>query len=124
MIELTGLDTQLITQIIALIAAVVALLKHEQVKVLTQTGLVSETLQKTIVATLPSRSYKMDEGVKRWAMSDCPPSVAADICAQITAAEAEKKLEYYIHFPGGYYLIQYGLIHSASGNCSGLKQSS
>ena len=73
----------------------------------------------SIVATLPSRSWKMSPETRNWLTFDATPANAASINKQIDAAEEQHLTQYQITFDGGYYNIQYGLQYGGAGNPSG-----
>jgi hypothetical protein len=60
--------------------------------------------------TVPSRSWKMGDGTKRWIASVHTPDEQASLLRQIAEAEEQKKSSYIISVPGAYYEIEYGLV--------------
>jgi hypothetical protein len=62
-------------------------------------------------ATVPGRSWKMNDETRRWVICGHNASDQAALLQQIADAEAEKKKKnYVISVPGNYYEIEYGLI--------------
>jgi hypothetical protein len=60
--------------------------------------------------TLPGRSWKMDEGTKRWLTFDHPAVEQESLLRQVAEAEEKKEGTYTITVPSGWYEIEYGLI--------------
>jgi hypothetical protein len=65
-------------------------------------------------ASVPARSYKMNNETKRWVTCGHPPEEQQSLLRQIAEAEAEKKATYTLSVPSAWYEIEYGLIHSSS----------
>ena len=104
--------------IIAVIAAVIAYLekvkKDNAIAAFDVTS--TQSSDPVIVASLPERTWKMNDSTKRWLTFDATPENKAKILAQIEAAENQHKVEYQIVFDGGYYNIEYGLLKGSAGN--------
>jgi len=107
--------------IFALIAAMWAYYQSWQKKQVIQAFTVGtpEAKDPAIVAKLPDRSWKMDEGTIRWLTFDASPENKKVILEQIALHESLRETEYIITFAGGYYQIEYGLLKGSSGNPSG-----
>jgi len=78
-----------------------------------------ESQTPAIVATLPERSWKMSPSTLEWCVFDATPENRKTIIDQINAAEANHETIYQVHFNGGYYIIEYGLLKGGAGNPSG-----
>lgn len=114
----------LIAAIVALITAILAIIKAQQANIAQNQvkALTPDTPQAStpaIVATLPARSWKMDDSTRRWLTFDASPANLVKINQQIDAAEAQHLTQYQIIFDGGYYNIEYGLLKGGAGNPSG-----
>lgn len=121
-IDTGNMDT-IIAFLIALISAIIAWYQNREKNTIVQayTPGTVESITPAIIAKLPERSWKMDESTKRWCTFDATPENKATILAAIDQAEAAKLTHYTIHFNGGYYVIDYGLLMGGGGNPSGKK---
>jgi hypothetical protein len=63
--------------------------------------------------SLPGRSWKMDDGTKRWLTFDHPAVEQESLLRQVAEAEEKKKDTYTVSVPSGWYEIEYGLIRSS-----------
>ena len=104
--------------ILAIVAAIIAYLKvKETATVKAAYDITSaESSDPKIIATLPERTWKMNDSTKQWLTFDATPENKASILFQIEQAENEHLVEYQIVFDGGYYNIEYGLLKGSSGN--------
>jgi hypothetical protein len=111
----------LIAAIVAIIGVLVAWFKTKEkntaIAALTPGTVESKT--PAVIATLPERSWKMSPATLRWLTFDATPENKKTIEDQITAAEGQQLTSYQIHFNGGYYDIEYGLLRGSAGNPSG-----
>lgn len=116
--------------LIALLLAVYAWYKHQQAGAAqaaikateaAYTPGTPESQDPAVVVTLPVRSWKMDPATLEWCTFDATPENKATIIAQIKEAEDQHLTQYQIHFNGGYYIIEYGLLKGGAGNPSGKK---
>jgi hypothetical protein len=134
MIEFTPEQIQtLIAAIIALITAIMAILKNNEAKDEKENALVAEaqvaaynvdsveSMKPEIVATLSERSWKMSDATRRWLTFDATPENYVKINQVIDGAEAAHLVSYQIVYNGGYYNIEYGLLKGGAGNPSGKK---
>jgi hypothetical protein len=69
--------------------------------------------------TLPGRSWKMDEGTKRWLTFDHSPIEQESLLKQVAEAESKRLDTYTITVPSAWYDIEYGLI-KGSGKTGGV----
>ena len=107
--------------IVAVIAAIIAYLQTKKAATVTAAYDVNSAVSsdKTVIATLPERTWKMSDATKEWLTFDATAENKAKILAQIDAAEKDHLVKYQIDFAGGYYLIEYGLQYGGAGNPSG-----
>jgi hypothetical protein len=64
-------------------------------------------------ASVPARSWKMNEETKRWVLQGHDALNQASLSKQIESAEVRQLLHYYLTYEdrgGGYYEIEYGLM--------------
>jgi hypothetical protein len=61
-------------------------------------------------ATVPARSWKMNEETKRWVTAGHSPDEQASLLKQVADAEELKKVHYFISVPTAFYEIEYGLL--------------
>jgi hypothetical protein len=119
---ITEIDlSNLIAAIIALISVIIAILKNRETTT-TKAAYTSQSIESAtpaIVATLPERSWKMSESTLRYCTFDATPENRELIIEQIKDAEASQLTHYQVHFNGGYYIIDYGLLMGGAGNPSG-----
>jgi hypothetical protein len=80
-----------------------------------------QSVTPAVVATLPERSWKMNDVTKYWLVFDATPENKTTILQQVDEAEAQHLTHYFIHFNGGYQEIEYGLVKGGAGNPSGGK---
>jgi hypothetical protein len=117
------MDSQLV-QIIEMIAAVVAALiaywqRTQKIDAQEETRQVvaffdpKDDTVTTPPDSVPARSWRMNEEIKRWVLEGHDASNQAGLLDQIEAAEVQKLMHYYLNFDdrgGGYYEIEYGLM--------------
>lgn len=110
----------IIAAIIAIVSAITAYLKNNEVKttVAAMTSGTPESQTPAVIAALPGKTWKMTDSVKHNLTMDATPANAARILAQVDAAETQFKTHYRINYVGGYYIIDYGLLESDMGNPS------
>jgi len=113
--------SNLISAIIALIGVIIAILKNREKNMVTA-AFTSGTIESgtpSVIATLPVRSWQMSESTLRWLTFDATPENKEMIIEQVKDAEMNHETHYQIHFKGGYYIIDYGLLMGGAGNPSG-----
>jgi hypothetical protein len=102
--------TEIIEMAIALLMAAVAFWKHRQKKEVVAFFDPKDTGVTTPPASIPSRSWKMDDATKQWLCTGHSADDQASLLKQVAGAEAQQKTSYFISVPSGYYEIGYGLI--------------
>ena len=115
MIDYAGL----IPLLTALFAAMVALLKWYQ-ETQTKAAVIdffdpavthtTATVPPTVMAQIPTRTYLMNDDLKRFLTHGESATDQALIQSQIAAAEATGQVKYDIHYSLGFYHIEYGLV--------------
>jgi len=95
-----------------------AIAEQQQIAMAYTPGTV-ESKTAEVIAKLPERSWKMNEATRQWITFDATPENREIILAQVKDAEAQMLTHYQIHFNGGYYVIDYGLLMGGAGNPSG-----
>jgi len=123
------IDMQIIiSAITAIIAALIAIWneikKREAIAETTQVAMAYtpgtvESKTPEIIAKLPERSWRMNEATRRYLVFDATPANSETILDQVKDAENQCLTHYQIHFDGGYYVIDYGLLMGGAGNPSG-----
>jgi hypothetical protein len=101
---------EIIEMAIALLMAVVAFWKHRQKKEVVAFFDPRDSGVTTPPASVPSRSWKMDDATKQWLCAGHTPDEQASLLRQVAGAEAQQKTSYFISVPSGYYEIEFGLI--------------
>jgi hypothetical protein len=121
-IDTGNMDT-IIAFLITIIAALIAWYQNRQKNQIVQAFIPGtvESITPAIIATLPERSWKMSDSTKHWCTVDATPANKETILKAIDQAESAKLTHYTIHFDGGYYIIDYGLLMGGGGNPSGMK---
>jgi len=109
----------LIPLLTALFAAIVALLKWYQ-ETQTKAALIdffdpavthtTASVPPKVMAQIPTRTYQMNDDLKRFLIYGESPSDQALIRSQIAAAEATGQVKYEVHYSLGFYRIEYGLV--------------
>jgi hypothetical protein len=109
--------TEIITMIVALIAAIWAWYqKHKKDEIVTfYTEPESKPIEKTLalVKDLPGRSWKMSPETLKWVLFGESIEDQNDLRGQIVTAESNALTSYTIRYSKGFYLIEYGLIKSS-----------
>lgn len=101
---------EIIEMAITLLMAVVAFWKHRQKKEVVAFFDPKDSGVTTPPASVPSRSWKMDDATKQWLCAGHSPDEQASLLQQVAGAEAQQKTSYFISVPSGYYEIEFGLI--------------
>ncbi|OPY41922.1 MAG: hypothetical protein A4E42_01701 [Methanoregulaceae archaeon PtaU1.Bin222] len=60
--------------------------------------------------SVSARAWKMSDKTRRWVTFNHMPDEQASLLRQITEAEEERKMRYFISVPGCFYEIEYGLV--------------
>ena len=102
--------TEIIEMAIALLMAVIAFWQHRQKQEVVAFFDPKDTGVTTPPASVPSRSWKMDDATKQWLCAGHSAQEQASLLQQVAGAEAQEKTSYFISVPSGYYEIEYGLI--------------
>ena len=102
--------TEIIEMEIALVMAVIAFWKHRQKQEVVAFFDPKDAGVTSPPASVPSRSWKMDDATKQWLCAGHPAEEQASLLRQVADAEALEKTAYFISVPSGYYEIEYGLI--------------
>ena len=107
---------QIIEMTIALLMAVIAFWQHRQKQEVVAFFDPKDTAITTPPASVPSRSWKMDNATKQWLCAGHTAGEQVSLLRQVADAEAQEKTSYYISVPSGYYEIEYGLIKGSGKN--------
>lgn len=102
--------TQIIEMAIALLMAVIAYWQHQQKQDVVAFFDPEDGAVTTPPASIPARSWKMDDATKQWLCAGHSAEEQASLLQQVTDAEAQEKTSYFVSVPSGYYEIEYGLI--------------
>ena len=111
---------QILELLAALVATIIAYWQHHKTTIAeNNTGEViaffdpADDTATTPPATVPSRSWKMNEQTRRWVIAGHDPGNQGDLLRQIDTAEGQQLPHYYLTFSdrgGGFYEIEYGLM--------------
>jgi hypothetical protein len=101
---------EIIEMAIALLMAVIAFWQHRQKQEVVAFFDPKDTGVTRPPASVPSRSWKMDDATKQWLVTGHSEKEQASLLQQVAGAEAQEKTSYFISVPSGYYEIEYGLI--------------
>lgn len=108
-----------IVALIALLEAVYALLKREEVKTVTaeKDAVIrfydqdnDAPIPADVVQQLPPHTYTMSDATRSFVLSGLSPEDRIDVTAQIAAAEASRRTVYYVTHAKGWYRIEYGAL--------------
>lgn len=108
-----------IVALIALLEAVYALLKREEVKTVTaeKDAVIrfydqdnDAPIPADVVQQLPPHTYTMSDATRSFVLSGLSPEDRLDVTAQIAAAEASRRTVYYVTHAKGWYRIEYGAL--------------
>lgn len=128
--ELTAIITAGITLILALIAIwqreqkikksdalTVSLVNNGKLSGQVNALISPDTVKPGVIETLPARAWKMNDETKHWLCSGAFAPFCPGILAQITAAEADHKVHYFVDtgYNGIQYEIEYGLLKQQIG---------
>ncbi|NYT17738.1 MAG: hypothetical protein GKC06_07015 [Methanomicrobiales archaeon] len=105
--------TQVIEMAIALLMAVIAFWQHRRKQEVVAFFDPRDSGVTTPPASVPSRSWTMDDATKQWLCAGHSPDEQASLLQQVADAEAQQKTSYIVSVPSGYYEIEYGLIRGS-----------
>jgi len=111
---------QIFEMLVAIVVAIIAYWQHHQkTSAENRTGQViaffdpGDDSVTTPPATVPSRSWKMNEETRRWVLSGHDAANQGELLSQIEASEGQHLSHYYLTFSdrgGGFYEIEFGLM--------------
>jgi hypothetical protein len=115
---MTDIDwNTLVAALITIVSILIAWWQNKQKKDIitffTDPVALPEPSNTAVLATVPTRSWKMSPETLKWVIFGESQEDQASLKGQILAAEAEGLTSYTIRYSKGYYQIEYGLIKAS-----------